>query len=304
MITTITGNNSYLMKQKVKSLVSAFVSEHGDLALERLDGEEIGLPAVLDAIQSIPFLTAKKMVVLRSGTANKEIAEAIEQIISTSADSTELIIYEPSVDKRTSYYKTLKKLTEFNEYNQLSEQELASWIKDRATQLGGRISLGDAAYLVQRIGSSQEQLANELDKLLTYDNEISRSNIELLTEASPQSKIFDLLDAAFAGQGRRALGLYQEQRSQKVEPQQILAMLGWQLHALALVKAAGKRSPNAIASEAGLSPFVVRKSLTVTNRLSLERIKELVAGALEIDVNSKTKALNLDDALKAYILSI
>src|SRR3546814_19438404 len=61
---------------------------------------------------------------------------------------------------------------------------------------------------------------------------------DLLT---PQSTIFELLDAALSGNTRRALELYEEQRSMKVEPQQIIAMLAWQLHVLAVVKAAGER---------------------------------------------------------------
>ena len=41
MVITITGENSFALGHELKRLVSSFVAEHGDMALERLDGEEV-----------------------------------------------------------------------------------------------------------------------------------------------------------------------------------------------------------------------------------------------------------------------
>ncbi len=70
----------------------------------------------------------------------------------------------------------------------------------------------DAKYLVMRVGANQQTLSNELAKLLSYDKAITRQTIDLLTEQTPQSTIFELLDAAFAGNSKKAMELYAEQR--------------------------------------------------------------------------------------------
>jgi DNA polymerase-3 subunit delta len=304
MAITLTGANHFLLRTELGRIVDAFVAEHGDLALEKLDGEEAPYERIQEALQSLPFLAAKKLVVLKNGSANKEFTDNIEHIIDSVPDSTEVIIVEPKLDKRLGYYKTLKKRTDFKEYPELDSPGLANWLVQAAKERGGALKPADARYLVERVGANQQLLHNELEKLIFYKPDITRGAIDMLTEAAPQSSIFELLDAAFAGNTKRALELYQDQRAQQMEPQYILAMLAWQLHILALVKTAGQRSPEDIAREARLSPYVVRKSLGITRKLSLDRLKELVAGALEIDVRLKSQSIDADEALQHYLLTL
>ena len=304
MTVTLTGANSFGLQAELARLVHAFVAEHSDMALERLDGEEASYERLQESLQSLPFLAAKKMVVLRAPGANKQFAEHAEELLKELPDTTDLIIVEPKLDKRSSYYKLLKKATDFREHAELDRGGLARWLVAEAKARGGSLNLGDASFLVDRVGASQQLLGNELEKLLLYEPKISRTNIELLTDATPQSTIFELLEAAFAGNAKRTLSLYAEQRRLKVEPQQIIAMLAWQLHVLALVKTADGRSPDVIAKEAKISPFVVKKSAGVARKLSLAELKKLVADLLNIDIRLKREALDADEAVQNYLLHI
>jgi DNA polymerase-3 subunit delta len=229
MVISLVGNNFFALHKRLKELVGKFVSEHGDLALERIDAEEVHPQAILDALQNLPFLATKKMVVVRALGANKQASELIEQIINSAGDDTDLILYEPATDKRTVFYKTLKSKTQLEELSELDARGLVSWLVDAATARGGELTSADANYLVERAGTDQSLLSNELDKLIIYNAKITRKNIDLLTDPLPQSKVFDLLDAAFSGRKSRALELYAEQRAQKIEPQAILAMIAWQV---------------------------------------------------------------------------
>lgn len=304
MNTTITGNNHFLVKEALDRIVMTFVKEYSDMGLQRLDGEEAEFDVMREAIESLPFLASKKLVVLRSPSANKEFTDKAETLLSNLSDATDVVIYEPKLDKRSAYYKYLKKHTEFKEFNELDEFALAKWLTQQATVQGSTLYSEDARYLVERVGTSQLLLNNELAKLVAYDKKITRETIDLLTEPTPQSTIFELLDAAFAGNAKMALKIYQEQRASKVEPQQIIAMLAWQLHILAIVKTAGVRSDVNIASEAKISPYVVGKSRKIANNLTLPKLKQLINQLLQLDINLKTKTIDADDALQAYLLSI
>src|SRR4051794_29889768 len=108
MIITIIGSNHYSLKRRLDELVGEFMNEHGELALERIDAEEAEPQAVLDAVQSLPFLSTRKLVVVRGAAANKTLSGQIEQIIDSAGDTTDLIFYEPAIDKRSGYFKVLK----------------------------------------------------------------------------------------------------------------------------------------------------------------------------------------------------
>src|SRR3989344_4896285 len=304
MIIFITGNNSYLAKRRLDELVDEFVKKHGDLALERIDGEEADFSAILDAISGLPFLSKRKMVVARKLSATKPSDDQLEQIISSIPESNDLIIYEPVTDKRTSYYKFLKTKTNLETYDQIDSRDLSKWLVSEAKTKGGSLQLGDANYLVERIGPNQAMLASELVKLLLYNPIISRGSIDLLTEPNPQSKIFDLLDAAFSGNRQKALKIYQEQRVQKVESQAILAMIAWQLRVLALAVHAEGKSATEVAKDSGMNIYPVTKAFALAGKIDKDRIKGLVAEALDIDYRSKTTALDMDEALKTYITTI
>jgi DNA polymerase-3 subunit delta len=303
MVITLTGSNFYLIKRRLDELTGQFVKEHGELALERIDAEEADSAAVLDAVQSLPFLASRKMVVVRGAGTNKNLSGQIEQIIDSAGDSVDVIFHESSIDKRSSFFKVLKSRSQLEEYNQMDNHGLAAWLTEEAKKAGTKLSLADANYLVERAGQNQEQLANELEKLSLYDKTITRQNIDLLTVKTPQSKVFDLLDAAFGGNKRKALELYEEQRAQKVEPQTIMAMIAWQLKLLVLAKTAGGRSAQQIAKDAGLSPWPVQKAQGLARQIDNKRLQEMVSEALKIDEKGKTTSLDMDEALKTYIVT-
>lgn len=304
MTVTLTGDNSFLLHTVLNGLVQQFVDEHGDMGLERLDGEEASFERIQEALQSLPFLASRKMVVLRAPSLNKQFTESAERLLSALPESTDLILVEPKVDKRSAYYKLLKKVTDFREMTELDRVGLARWLVTVAREQGGTLAQSDALYLVERVGISQQLLSHELDKLLLYDPQVTRKSIDLLVEASPQSTVFELLEAAFAGDTKKALKLYDEQRALKVEPQQIIAMLAWQLHILALIKTAGNRSADQIAREAKVSPFVVKKSTSIARRLPISNLKELILDLLSIDRRLKREALDADEAIRLYLMKL
>lgn len=304
MITVLTGDNSWARQRELAQQVAAFVKANGELGLERLDGSEADFARMSEALTSLPFLAPKKMVVLKNPGASKEFVEQYENLLKNIPETTDLILVEAKLDKRSSLYKFFKKSTDYKEYNQLDSARLASWLVQEAKENGGELSVVSAAFLVERTGENQQKLASELEKLLTYNPKISKENIALLVETTPHSKIFDLLDAAFAGNTKHALELYDEQKALGVAPQEIIAMLAWQLKILAIIKAGKDRPADQLAAEAKLNPYVVRKSSGIARRLTFEQIKHYVSELLALDISLKRTTINADAALSQYLLTL
>lgn len=304
MITVLCGENSFLLQRHLRQMVHDFVAEQSDMALEQLDGEEAEFDRMREALQSLPFLAAKKLVVLRNPSSNKQFVDAAEGLLADLSDTTDLIIVEPKLDKRTAYYKLLKSQKGFHQYDELDVNGLSRWLVDFIKEHEATISQSDARYLVERVGTNQRMLSNDALKLIQYDTKVTKQSIDLLVDRTPQSTIFELLDSALAGNHKRTLELYQEQRSMKVEPQQILALLGWQLHILAVIKMAGERDPQVIAKEAKINPFVVRKSQSIVRRMSLGDLKKLISDTLALDIRLKSESIDADDSIQNLLISI
>jgi len=304
MIQSLIGKNRYGLKTALDLLVENFVQEHGPISLERIDGEEASYEQIVGAVESMPFLAEKKLVLIRELGQNKTVAERIEAICSKTSDTTDLVIVEQKPDKRSIYYKYLKKYTDFKEFDVMPPYDLARWIVEVANAQEATISTRDAQYLVEQVGDDQQLLAQELAKLIIYNPDITKETINLNVEASPEGTIFNLVEASFGTNPKRAIELYDMQRLQRTEPQAILGMLAWQMHAVALLKSAGTTSVETIAKEAGMNPFVLRKTKTIAEKFERRQIQAILEDLLDLDKSSKQESVNMDDALKRIILKL
>lgn len=305
MITTITGDNDFGRQQALDEIVSEFLTEHDQMAIERLDGEEVPLNRLTESLSGVSLFSEDKLVIIRAPGTQKAFAEASADLLASVPATTQVVLLEPKLDKRTAYYKYLKTNTNFIQCDTLEPRQLGRWITEVAKAQEGTITASDAQYLIDRVGANQQQLQTEINKLLNFDPHITRQTIDRLTDLSPQGTVFELLDAAFAGRTQRALDLYHNQRQQKIEPLAIIGMLAWQLHAMAVAQAAGPDiDDRTIAKDAGLNPFVVSKSRRAVRHLTRAQLQKLIQRLLQLDVDLKSKTLNADDAVSQFIIEV
>ncbi len=304
MIITLTGSNAYLLQSELRRITNQFISTSGDMGLERVDAGQVEYTRIIEVVHALPFLADKRLVIIDGPANNKQLAENIADLLVAIDDLTDVVFTEPKFDKRSLLYKTLNKKTDYKEFNELDDSKMANWLSQYAKEQDGQLSSSDARYLIQRVGLNQLRLKNELDKLVSFNKNVDRNGINLLVAPNPDSKVFDLLDAALSGQPKKAMELYAEQRLQKVEPQAILALFAWQLHVLAVVKSAGNRQSDAVTKDSKLNPFVIRKSAGLARRLSAEELKSLIRRTLELDIKLKTESIDADTAMQNLLVGI
>jgi DNA polymerase-3 subunit delta len=286
------------MQQKLTALVAQFTEKHGD-SIERFDMQETAdVDAVIDAVRSVSFLEPQKMVIVRNFSASKELLEKIEQLISSVADSTQLILVDRSLDKRSSAYKIVRSATECIELFEPNEAELLKWAQEVAKQHGLQMDYQLARYLVDRVGLHQQQLAQEISKLAHAPQPITKVTINELIEETPQSKVFALLDALFRGDLKRTITLYKEQRQQGEEPHKILGMIVWQLEKLTLAVFAPNKTVDTLVS-AGMTPFNARKTIELSSTISKAQLANYVDELARTDSVSK-KSADIESALMVY----
>ncbi len=302
MIQTLTGKNSYALQKELRQIIADTTAEVGELGIERFDASDSNVDSILLAVQSLPFLVPKKLVVVTQLQSNSALLDRIAELVERTADGVEVVLVEPQLDKRKSSFKELQKLTKLTDFSEPRPQELPTWIVNYAREVGTEISSADATYLVERVGASQQQLAREVEKLALVGDKVSRADIDALTDQSVQSTIFSLLDAAFSGNKSKAIQLYREQRQMRVEPQYIIAMLTWQLTSLAQAVFADPQTESTLVA-AGQSPYAARKGLSLAKKTSKSQIKKMIRDLSELDLQTKTSA-DADAGLELYLLEL
>jgi DNA polymerase-3 subunit delta len=286
VILTLAGD-TFAITQNEHNLVQQFVAQFGVHGVERVDGEGYDPMQLPQLLQGASLFAARRLVVLKNAAANKSLWEALADWAEKVPDETTLVVVEPQPDKRTRTYKMLKSKTDFKEFVQPSDNELAAWAQEQAKKLGATLSAPDARYLTERTGRDQWRMNHELDKLASYQPEITRQTIDNLVEPSPEGTAFELLDAALAGNTARVTSLIRNLKTEE-DPYKLFGLLASQVHTLAVVAVAGTRSPDQIAKDAGLHPFVVRKSQAVARQLGPAKIRQVAADVALCDYQLKS----------------
>lgn len=299
------GENIQERDDAIKRVLQEFTAVNGETAVESIDADATELTNLIDAVTTVPFLSPKRLVIMRYLSANKDVAASIEEVLDRTADSTDILFVESRLDARSVYTKTLKKrITTIKHFETVEGPALVGWVVREASAIGATISPAVAQRLINRVGHNQQLLDNELQKLSLISSDISIQLVESMTHFSPASSVFAMLDAVLKGNIEDASKLYYEQRMQGMEPQAILGMIAWQLHILAIIVAAKGLSADDIAKKAKLNPFVVRKNLAIAQRLSKQKIVSLFDVAIESDLRIKTGKSKPDAEIHVLLLRI
>lgn len=304
MVISLSGDNWFLIRAEIDRLVAEFSQTNDPLGVEKLDSQSLSYEELRQSLSSYSLLSRSRLVILVEPSKIKQFSDNIAELIEDLPDTTSLVIVEPSLDKRLSYYKFLVSNTDFKSQNKLAGPQLIDWVISFTKDLGGGLNRQQALHLVDRVGDDQMLLSNEIAKLVLYSKQLTVDSIDLLTEQSAASTIFQLLDAAFSDRPKLALSLYNDQRLQKVEPEQVLSMMSWQVQALAICMASKNMSPSEVASLSKLSPFTVQKAKQVAAKLSFSSLKRMVSELSLMDQRSKTESFNLDEGLKNFIVGL
>jgi DNA polymerase III subunit delta len=303
MIITLTGENTFAALQAERQLIEAFSSKHGPTGIERVDGEMLETSRLPDLLQGVTLFAPVRLVIIKNVSANKPLIEPLGDMLAKAADDTTVVIADTNLDKRTKLYKLLKTKSNFQDFAPLDEAKLAAWAQKKAGEYGADLKRPDALYLVQRTGHDQWRLQQEINKLAHYSQQITREAIDLLVEPSPEGTAFELLDAALAGKSDQVGALLSALKTQE-DPYKLFGLLASQVHALAVVAAASGRSSDQIAKEAGIHPFVVRKTQATANRLGPVRIQQISKQAADCDWQLKSTGADPWHLLEVTLLKI
>ena len=235
MVYTITGENDFLIDDKVKNIVQDLISKYSDIETEKIDSFRDVNDIKMNLINYSIF-SNKRLLILDTPSSLKGFDEMIINSFDEFNESLFLILIERKLDKRSSYYKFLIKKTNLFDLNHIKGAGITRWLIDWVRSKDGQIEYSDADYLIKRIGNNQLILSHEIDKLLLFQKRITKNSIDLLTESSIQSTIFNLLSEAFNNNLEKALTIYNDQRNQGIEPEVIMSMITWQLKVIALIK--------------------------------------------------------------------
>ncbi len=311
MIYFFYGENTYFVKKMANKIVSDFLKEeNADLNFSSLDGENLDKNQFLNTINSIPFLSNKRLTLINnfltknSNTEFKKII--IDLAVKTFENSDILFVEDGQPDRRESAFKTLEKNAKTKKLDLLSEIECKKWISEKLAREKFSITLKALSKLYLCTGSDLWRIEQEISKLINYaksqnSREVTEDSIELLVESQNNFKIFDLTDALGQTDLKKAILVLQSLLDDGEDALKVLNMIAYQLRNMLIISDVLKEttSQEAVAKNVKLHPFVVKKTISSLKSFNEDKLLCLYNGLCETDWKIKnglidpTLSLNL-----------
>jgi DNA polymerase-3 subunit delta len=328
--TYIIYGDSFLVGQELKKLVAETGAESLlEANSHQVRGNQARLPELLSICNALPFLDARRLVVVEGllttlearssrsrGRGSRQSSgsaggwEGLAQAIPQMPETTLLVFIDgPLSENNNPLLRLLRPLAQAQQMNAPTGESLARWIKAQAQQKGAGISPAAINSLADLVGNDLWTLDRELEKLSLYASgrSIEEEDVRDMVSQVREANIFGAVDAMIEGRPGVALRLLRQLLQYGREAPYIIGMVGRQLRLLALARELMEQGVSQwdMGARLGLpSQFALRKTLEQARRHSGPDISWRYQRLLEADLAIKRGRLEPDLALELLVADL
>jgi DNA polymerase-3 subunit delta len=312
------GSDEFAISRRLKEFESDFTDPaSADMNTARLDARTISENDLNTAVNAMPFLAKRRLVLLANPSAKYNNASARKkffEFIEKAPDTTRIVMHE-NVEPRdaekhwlVNWAEKNGKLIQTKAFMLPRLREMTGWIVNETRQQGGQIEPRAAELLKDMVGVDTRQAGMEIAKLLAYVNwarPVTSADVEAVCIVTSQQSVFDFVDALSNGDGKSAQHLLHR----LLETEDPFALWGMVVRQFRLLLQAreildGRGNKNDAARALGVHPFVAEKTTQQAAHFSIETLEAIYRGLLKIDEGVKTGQSTLDLALDTLVVEL
>ena len=279
-----------------------------------LYGKDIQADELIGLAKSFPMTAARKVVIVREAQDFAKQLPKMASYFEQPQPSTILVFcfkYK-KVDKRKSFYKSLKKNSVIYESKPVYEDQMPQWIDKRLRGKGYEIEPKASQMLVDFLGNNLSKVDNELNKLVQVVGKEQRITPAIIEENIGISKDYNNFELT------NALGKKQEVKAQRIvqyfasnpKNNPLLLTLGLLFNYfsnLITYHSLKDKNRSNVARKLGINPYFVGEISKAANNYSIRQCVNALQVIKKTDAQLKgieANQISESDLLKILIVKI
>jgi DNA polymerase-3 subunit delta len=290
----VTGDDPSLVSEALGRLLAELTAEGGFVPVEELGGdaapdEPLELGPVLDALATPPFLSDRRVVVLRG--AERLVAAQAAELTARLDDPVEgnVLVVVATGRLPQSLTKMVKAKGRVIDASAGQGRARSDWLSSRIGASSLRFSAGAARRLAEHLGEEVARLSSILEMLESAYGEAARIDepqLEPFLGEEGGVPPWDLTDAIDRGDGGGAVeALHRMIGPGGRHPLQLMSTLHRHFSAMLRLDGSSVRSADEAAATLKMSAFPARKVLEQARRLGHDRISRAIEVLAEADMD-------------------
>ncbi len=312
------GKEHYLQDYYSGELRKAVLGGEDDpFNLRQLDGKNLDLQALSEAVDAYPSFAEKTLVEVRDHDFFQGSEEENRQLLALLEDIPDycclVFLYDAvefKPDKRKKkLWEQLTKLVTLVEFPLQGQNELIRWIQKHFAARDKEISSEDAAYLLFLCGGQMDYLTNEIAKVTVYagQKQVSRKDIDAVTVPVLEAQIYKMTDALAEKDFDRAAMLMNHLFQLNTEPGYINATIGGQLrklYAAFLVKKSGGGADAYNQLTGSTSAYAARQNLRICGSFREDWYLRMIRLSAETELRIRSSSMDPSDLVRSLFAAM
>lgn len=313
-IVFLVGNETALRDEEIHRIQDRLFKDPSARQLNShfFDASEDGLRSALDIARTAPFLTDKRLVVLKD---IEELAKTGQEALVRALEEPQpfvqwvLLTAEPKVTKSAFLSAVAQRSRVVSCEAPYREGDVRGWMRKQFEKREKEVD-GDALELLFELcGRNMTELASKIEQLSVYAGgvrRIGRSDVEALVGPSLTRSAFDLYEAAARSDGNAAFGTLRRLVEDGSKPIEILSALAWRHERNLRIKnlLASGLGPADVGAKLGIHRFYLEGELGQARGMSEARARRFLGALLACDGEIKQGQLNANLAIEKCVLSL
>ena len=320
-IMAIYGEVPELVEKKSNEIVESYLNEKkDDFNYVKYNLYDTSFNQIKEEALTMPFISEKKAIVVKNAfiftgeKVSKDIQPNNEQVneFLEKYDGENFIIfevYQNKLDERKKITKTLKKTSKLAKVEQMSEQEIKNWIKNKLHENFKDIKQDALDLFIELTGINFNIVSQELEKIILFLGErttINKKDVEEIINRSLEQNVFLLTEYIQKGEKYKAIQLIKDLIVMKEEPIKLLALItsNYRLYYQCKILSRKGYSGQQIAKTINVHPYRVKLALNQVKHYQLTHLLNIIDQCAETDYKLKSSYMDKQLILELFILSL
>ncbi|MDR1195646.1 MAG: DNA polymerase III subunit delta [Endomicrobium sp.] len=312
------GEESYLIDSCLKKLSLALSVD--DLNREVFYASDSSAEDILNAVQTLPFLSEKRVVIVKAVNKMKAVdAERLSDYLSNVIDTSCLILLYPDNYKKETIAKRKELIGECSsskncvavDCRKQYESEVKEFIKSEFTAKGKSVSFDVISKIIDENGADLMNISNEIEKLCLFAGKnkkaVTEDDIEQTSGYTKEANVYALASEIESKNIKKAMFILEKLLAEGGDSVMILSTISSTvrklLNAKSMIEEKGM-SNTETAAALRIHNYFAKAFFSNLTKHSIKNLKSSLKVILKADTAIKTGASDAISSLEKIILSV
>ncbi len=302
MIKILEGENSFLSKERLKSLINEFQSKQ--YSVQTINAENTEPSEIIREYQTKDIFGHKKVLVIKRLMLNKACKDVVEKIyeeIGLNNENDIILWEENNIPKNTRYYKLFKTKNCIESFPKFNRRTFLSWAKEQILLRELEIDPKTLEDLIIMTNYDPYNFLNEINKFEILDiRKVEPKHLKQFINSIHDYDIWALIDAMNQPNNQKEiLDILTNLLDKKVSAPYLITMIARNLKQIILTNQLlhENKTDKEIVSIVKIPPFILPRIKTVAEKNSYSNLTMIYEKLYRLDYEIKTGNISEDMGL-------